>query len=151
MEWDLPVVRPLMHTALRVSYRFCAAFLCRLAEFTGKHDQWLGIIATDSQSLIDTVQQKQAPAASLNGATVPSDTDMATIPSFPLEPTLPEWDVLRGSQALLHDMPQLALQHVKGHQDRDFPYRHLSLLAQLNVDADAQATNANSDSFDQMC
>ncbi|KAI2497032.1 hypothetical protein MHU86_17458 [Fragilaria crotonensis] len=95
--------------------------------------------ATDSQSLIDTVQQKQAPAASLNGATVPSDTDMATIPSFPLEPTLPEWDVLRGSQALLHDMPQLALQHVKGHQDRDFPYRHLSLLAQLNVDADAQA------------
>ncbi|KAI2511572.1 hypothetical protein MHU86_2826 [Fragilaria crotonensis] len=37
-------------------------------------------------------------------------------------------------------MPEITIQHVKGHQDRDIPYRNLSLLAQLNVDADAQAS-----------
>ena len=33
-------------------------FLRRLAEFTGKHDNWTGIIATDSQSLVVTVLQR---------------------------------------------------------------------------------------------
>jgi hypothetical protein len=42
-------------------------------------------------------------------------------------------------------MPELVLQHVKGHQDRDIPYRRLSLLAQLNVDADAQASRYQRD------
>ncbi|KAI2499252.1 hypothetical protein MHU86_15239 [Fragilaria crotonensis] len=37
-------------------------------------------------------------------------------------------------------MPEVILQHVKGHQDCETQYRHLSLLAQLNVDADAQAS-----------
>jgi hypothetical protein len=36
-------------------------------------------------------------------------------------------------------MLALKLQHVKGHQDRNTPYHRLLLLAQLNVDADAQA------------
>ncbi|KAI2507020.1 hypothetical protein MHU86_7405 [Fragilaria crotonensis] len=36
-------------------------------------------------------------------------------------------------------------EHVKGHQDRDTPYHCLPLLAQLNVDADAQASRYQRD------
>ena len=67
------------------------------------------------------------------------------IKSFPLEPTIPEWDVVRGIQALLQVMPDVRLQHVKGHQDREIPYHRLSLLAQLNVDADTQASRYQRD------
>ena len=67
------------------------------------------------------------------------------IKSFPLEPTIPEWDIVRGIQALLQGMPDVRLQHVKGHQDREIPYHRLSLLAQLNVDADTQASRYQRD------
>ena len=42
-------------------------------------------------------------------------------------------------------MPEIHLQHVKGHQDRNTPYTRLPLLAQLNVDADAQASRYQRD------
>ncbi len=42
-------------------------------------------------------------------------------------------------------MPALTLQHVRGHQDKHTPYSRLSLLAQLNVDADEQATRYQRD------
>ncbi|KAI2506424.1 hypothetical protein MHU86_8050 [Fragilaria crotonensis] len=114
-------------------------FLRRLAEFTGKHDPWFGIVATDSQSLIDTITQKRPPSTQ-RLSDIFSQDDKAVIKSFPLDPTIPEWDIIRGIQVLLQEMPEITIQHVKGHQDRDIPYRNLSLLAQLNVDADAQAS-----------
>ncbi|KAI2501761.1 hypothetical protein MHU86_12681 [Fragilaria crotonensis] len=121
-------------------------FLRRLAEFTGKHDQWVGIIATDSQSLVDTVLQTPAPLGAPGGVSDLSQGETERlIKSFPLEPTIPEWDIVRGIQDLLHIMPHVRLQHVKGHQDRELPYHRLSLLAQLNVDADTQASRYQRD------
>jgi hypothetical protein len=40
---------------------------------------------------------------------------------------------------LIAAMPNLQLQHVRGHQDRRVEYHQLNLMAQLNVDADAMA------------
>jgi hypothetical protein len=118
-------------------------FLRRLAEFTGQHDQWVGIVATDSQSLVDTVLQKIPHATS--GGLTPFPAARATPKTFSLEATLPEWDIIRGIQVLLQAMPDITLQHVKGHQDRTIPYCRLSLLAQLNVDADTQASRYQRD------
>ncbi|KAI2505025.1 hypothetical protein MHU86_9381 [Fragilaria crotonensis] len=120
-------------------------FLRRLAEFTGKHDQWYGVVATDSQSLIDTVLQRNIKQEHSGVDSTFIGGAQRQIKTHPLDPTLPDWDVIRGIQVLLQQMPELKLKHVKGHQDRDIPYRHLSLLAQLNVDADAQASQYQRD------
>ena len=56
--------------------------LRRLAEFTGKHNQWVGIVATDSKSLVDTVLQKTH--KEVPGVIVSSSVEMATIKTFPL-------------------------------------------------------------------
>jgi hypothetical protein len=114
-------------------------FLRRLAEFTGKHGKWFGTLATDSQSLIDTVLQRQPRDAS-GPATGQSQDVRSSVCTFPLDPLIPEWDMIRGIQILLTEMPEIHLQHVKGHQARNTPYTRLPLLAQLNVDADAQAS-----------
>ena len=56
---------------------------------------------------------------------------------WPLDPPLcAEWDLLINIKRLLAEMPGLILQHVKGLQDRQVSYESLTLLAQLNVDAD---------------
>lgn len=81
-------------------------FLRNLAEFTGKHDQWFGVVATDSQSLIDTVLQRGAHHVP-PGVDAPIFGEKSQISSFPLDPTLPDWDVIRGIQVLLQQMPEL--------------------------------------------
>jgi hypothetical protein len=49
------------------------------------------------------------------------------------------WGVLIEIQDSLAQLPQIRLQHVKGHQDRQQSYQNLDQLGQLNVDADARA------------
>lgn len=95
---------------------FVLCFLCRLADFTGHHDLWRRVIATESQSLIDTTLEKRFPT--------PAEPDMArsetesSVKSHPLDPMMPKWDIVRGVQALLLSLPLLSLQQVCGHQDR---------------------------------
>lgn len=111
------------------------SFLKRLAEFTYKHEPWHGVIATDSLSLIDTilgVTRNEFGVANLDSLEVEPV-------QLPLAPLSPEWDLVVNIRRLLHELPGLKLKHVKGHQDRGVEYRRLSLLAQLNVDADALA------------
>jgi hypothetical protein len=111
-------------------------FLTRLAEYTGYHEPWVGILATDSQSLLDTVLEQTGNVDQMeNDTTVQSIKPVHTLPVDG-----PEWDVVSNILELLAKQPGLELQYVKGHQDRDNEYEHLSLLAQLNVDADAMAT-----------
>ena len=108
-------------------------FLKRLAEFTYQHEPWQGIIATDSLSLVDTLQGKTRDDLGISIEEEPVPVD------WPLDPLCAEWDLLINIQRLLAEMPGLILQHVKGHQDRDVTYSNLALLAQLNVDADDMA------------
>ena len=53
--------------------------------------------------------------------------------------TSADWDVLIEIQDSLAKLPQIRLQHVKGHQDRHQTYQNLDQLGQLNVDADERA------------
>ena len=108
-------------------------FLRRLAEYTTQMDPWVGILATDSQSLLEAITQK------------PDRQNMFPLysrlkPRHHLDVKCPEWDLLSIIIEELEKWPDLRLQHVRGHQDRTTAYDCLSLLAQLNVDADTMAT-----------
>jgi hypothetical protein len=111
-------------------------FLTRLAEFIQIHEPWTGIIATDSKSLIDTVRH---PSAGRN------TEGPASTYKRPLDPLSPEWDIVIGVQSLLNDMSGLKLQHIRGHQDAQFEFHRLPLLAQLNVEADDLANQYQRD------
>ena len=101
-------------------------FLTRLAEYCGKFDEWHGIIATDSKSILDTLFGVEQ-----------SKNDCQAIKKLnEIETLSPDSDVIVELQAALAALPGITLRHIKGHQDRKTSYDRLSLLAQLNVDAD---------------
>jgi ribonuclease HI len=109
-------------------------FLIRLREFGQMHERWEGIVATDSQSLLDTLTGENALDENRN---VPLDLDFHRVV---LDVLTPEWDILIEIQRSLQQLPGVRLEYVAGHQDQDNPYASLSLLAQLNVDADSLAS-----------
>ncbi|KAI2506267.1 hypothetical protein MHU86_8202 [Fragilaria crotonensis] len=57
----------------------------------------------------------------------------------PLDPMIPEWDLLTEIRNTLRGLPFVQLVYVKGHQDNDKSYRQLNQMAQMNVDADHMA------------
>ncbi|KAI2500736.1 hypothetical protein MHU86_13715 [Fragilaria crotonensis] len=108
--------------------------LVRLAKFTAMDGTWTGTIVTDSQSMLDTVfgrDKNSGPAAS-TPTSLPADIT-------PLNPMIPEWDLLVEIRQSLIQLPMVKLMYVKGHQDRTCQYNRLDLFAQLNVDADDMA------------
>ena len=106
-------------------------FLIRIAEYTMMHEPWQGIVATDSKSLLDTVFGK-----------ADSSTYHQAHSNLPvLDPLQADWDILVEICHALEKRPGLTFQHIKGHQDRKTQYSRLSLLAQLNVDADCLASD----------
>ena len=52
----------------------------------------------------------------------------------------PDWDILIEIQSALSQLPNIKLAYVKGHQDRNRSYHELDEMGQLNVDADAKAS-----------
>ena len=106
-------------------------FLIRIAEYTMMHEPWQGIVATDSKSLLDTLFGK-----------ADSSTYQQAHSNLPvLDPLQADWDILVEICHALEKRPGLTFQHIKGHQDRKTQYSRLSLLAQLNVDADCLASD----------
>ena len=108
-------------------------FFIRIAEYTDMHRSWRGTIGTDSQSLLDTLSGKDVdPQAedtpvSLHGSKVVLDV------------LCPEWDILIEIQKSMEQLPNVNLEYVQGHQDRDKPYHTLYTMSQLIVDADRKA------------
>ncbi|KAI2502879.1 hypothetical protein MHU86_11548 [Fragilaria crotonensis] len=111
-------------------------FLKRLAEFTYQHEPWQGTLATDSLSLVDTVLGIKRRRTLVEEVMSEQDEPV----QLPLDPLSPEWDLIVNIRRLFSEMPGLTLEHVRGHQDQRTNYQRLSLMAQLNVDADAMAT-----------
>ena len=97
--------------------------------------QWRGIVATDSQSLLDTLfgrdelgrEKDRDEPVNLSGSCIILDC------------LAPDWDILIEIQEALLKLPEISLSYVKGHQDRNRRYQELDELGQLNVDADAKA------------
>ena len=106
-------------------------FFIRLAEYTaGRYEPRRGTIGTDSQSMLDTVALK------------PREDHDHVQHSFlkPLEINVPEWDLLQEIRESLLQLPGISLTYVNAHQDDHTSYEQLPLQAQLNVDADHQAS-----------
>jgi hypothetical protein len=105
-------------------------FLIRISHYTQMHDQSHGVLATDSQSVLDTLfgcdSDNPHHDHSMQRGRAPVE----------LDPMCPEWDVLIEIQAALRELPRVRLQYVAGHQDKKKAYNTLPLLEQLNVDAD---------------
>ena len=108
-------------------------FLIRMAEYSDMHWSWKGVIGTDSQSLLDTLNGKEVD---------PQTEDIYLHPpcsKVVLDVLCPEWDILIEIQHAKEQLPDVTWQYVQGHQDRNKPYEELCVMAQLNVDADRKA------------
>ena len=97
---------------------------------------WTGIIATDSLSLLDTLFGHDATRREKEHDEPINLSGLKIV----LNCVAPDWDVRIEIQESLAQLPQLKLQHVKGHQDRTRAYNAPTQLEQLNVDADAKAS-----------
>lgn len=110
-------------------------FLSRIAEFTSTTGQWEGVIATDSESLLNTLSgTKRMRIGDVEDPSEHNGTDVI------IDPMAPQWDVLIEIQAARKKYPGIILEYVKGHQDRTKPVATLPLLAQLNIQADHMAS-----------
>jgi hypothetical protein len=108
-----------------------------MAEFEEMRVPWTGVVATDSLSLLDTLfgrdetrrerERERDEPINLSGSKIVMDC------------LSPDWDILIEIQEALQKLPNIRLEHVKGHQDRDRRFADLPQMAQLNVDADAKA------------
>ena len=132
-----PGARPNSYRSEAYGMLSLLCFLRRLHEFTGQCEPWVGTLATDSQSLLDTIkghspQPEDQPVFA-------ADDQWTDTEQWPLEELSPEWDVVQNIRQLLVTMPHITLEYVRGHQDRRIRYRFLPLTAQLNVDADSRA------------
>ena len=97
------------------------------------HEPWVGVIATDSQGVLDTLQLGDKYLQAVDDPVDLNDNNVV------LDCLRSEWDVLIEIQSALKILPSANLKHVKGHQDNKRPYHALDLFGQLNVDADKQA------------
>lgn len=112
-------------------------FLNRVKAFTSMHDSWIEVIATDSKSLLQTLRgNKKTPNPHRPGE--PIQTDCATVTFDVLRP---DWDVLIEIQYAMSQLPEVTLQFIRGHQDKNRAFASLPLLAQLNVEADDMASS----------
>ena len=95
------------------------------------------VLATDSQSVLDTLQIMDTDPQEDK---TPIDLDNKGVVLHCLRP---DWDILIEIQSALQSLEHVRLQYVEGHQDRKRPYQSLDLLGQLNVDADQLAGQYN--------
>ena len=108
-------------------------FLIQYRLYADALQDWPGILATDAQSVLDTLQ---CGTRDIQEAETPVDLDLGKVV---LDVLCPEWDILIEIQAASKLLPHLRLQYVRGHQDDEKDYSQLDLMGQLNVNADAEA------------
>jgi hypothetical protein len=121
-------------------------FFIRLLEYCHMPPPTHGTIVCDNSSLIDIVHSYQYPSSAtdlLDNEWTPIASSNGQLMNKSTSLTLTsDWDVLNEIRHSTHLLPfRPTVQHIKGHQDRQIPYQYLPLPAQLNVDADAAASN----------
>jgi ribonuclease HI len=87
-------------------------------------------IYTDSESNIKRINQNQHRRR----------------PEFPNKILSPSWDLHQAIHRELTKLPNIAIHHIKAHQDRSTPNAELSWEAKLNIEADRLAKEAYSSS-----
>jgi hypothetical protein len=79
-------------------------FLLRIKEYTGMHDPWMGILATDGQSVLDTLQLGDHDPQE---ADTPVDLDKGDVV---LDCLRPDWDLLIEIQSAMKSLPNVTIQ-----------------------------------------
>jgi hypothetical protein len=115
-------------------------FLIHIGRYTQMHDPWTGTLATDGQSMLDTLEGKEN--AKRRRAGEPVDLDYNKVV---LDVLSAEWDVLNEIQHSLRILPKVKLEYVRGHQDRLESYDALPITARLNIEADRIASQYHQD------
>ena len=117
--------RPTSYRAEAYGMLSLLRFLIRIREYTAMNFQWVGVIATDSQSILDTLN-------GVDNANINDDIPMSPNGGkIVLDVLVPDWDVLvEIHHRSLEQSPQIKLDYVKGHQDRTTPYAQLNQMAQ---------------------
>ena len=104
-------------------------FIYNMHQYTGLPLHVIHLtIACDNKSMVRRVTQL-----------IPDDGTHFQVP-YTLEALQPEWDILNEIWYTIKGWRPFQMQHVKGHQDRVHRAHALSLHAQLNIEADALAT-----------
>jgi ribonuclease HI/predicted RNA-binding Zn-ribbon protein involved in translation (DUF1610 family) len=67
----------------------------------------------------------------------------------PNQTMIAEWDILIEIWETMAKMDNIRIQHIKGHSDEKQPYEKLTLLQQLNVDADKMADQYIQDNWNK--
>lgn len=109
---------------------FLRFLVLRIADFTQMHEQWRGILATESQSVLDKLFGRDQED---NNEDAPVDLDNQCVV---LDPLCPEWDVLIRFKRHSEFYQASVSNMWKVYQDQKKPYHALKLLEQLNVDED---------------
>jgi hypothetical protein len=102
-------------------------FLHRVKDFAFMHDPWIGIIGTDSKSLLHALLGKEKtpnPHRMDNPLGIEGEAVVLNV-------LRPDWDVLIKIQHPMKRLPEVMLQFTRGHQDRHTRFARLPLLAQL--------------------
>jgi hypothetical protein len=104
----------------------CVVLLHRVVPHHSASHNHILEVYSDNQGLVDTIKKMK------EWATLYLSNALAS-----------EWDILSVILDLIPQLPvQPAVQHVKGHQDKEAPVPTLPLPAQLNCEADSLATEA---------
>jgi hypothetical protein len=100
-------------------------FFTRIAEFGNIDLASIDLfVGTDSESLVTRI-----------------NTERQRMTVHPNDTLVSDWDITNEIQLRLRTFaPNIHVEHVTGHQDRDIPYEELPLMAQLNVEADELAS-----------
>ena len=110
-------------------------FLLRLAEYTAlSPSTWHTTYVCDNNALASVVNKMLTFIRRVCPVEQAEDLPM------PLNPLIPDWDILSELYCTICTWEHLLVVHVKGHQDSNLAYAKLSLPAQLNVDADKLAS-----------
>ena len=127
-------------------------FLYRLRVYCQADDKPRGgTLVCDNISLVNNVTGQNHPVGSgeIEELFLDDDVDPDTVysmASFSSQTLASDWDALITIEDTLSEVDYpIRILHVKGHQDDKAPYDTLSLHAQLNVDADALATQYQTD------
>lgn len=83
-------------------------YLRRVAEFTSRHEPWIGIIATDSKSLLQTLKGK--PTTPIHPGL--DDPFLLEGKAVRLDVLQPDWDVLIEIQHAMIHLPEIKLQFI---------------------------------------
>ena len=88
-------------------------FLLRIKEYRGMHNPWVGILATDGQSVLETLQLGDHDPQEKKHQSTSTKAMWSWIACL-----RPDWDLLIEIQSAIKNLPNVTIQYIAGPQDK---------------------------------